>query len=106
MVVSAGDHPQDMILSDLEPGERPLGTLRRMSREWMVYGANGYTGELIARAAVARGMVPVLAGRSYAKVEPLATELKLASRIMDLDDSAELDAYLGDVSLVLHCAGP
>jgi short subunit dehydrogenase-like uncharacterized protein len=24
--------------------------------EWMIYGANGYTGELIAREAVARGL--------------------------------------------------
>ncbi len=24
--------------------------------KWMIYGANGYTGELIARAAVSRGL--------------------------------------------------
>ena len=30
---------------------------------WMIYGANGYTGEMIAREAVRRGFRPVLAGR-------------------------------------------
>ncbi|MDT7790418.1 MAG: hypothetical protein QOF58_8837, partial [Pseudonocardiales bacterium] len=31
---------------------------------WMVYGANGYTGRLIAELAVKRGERPILAGRS------------------------------------------
>ena len=44
---------------------------------WMIYGANGYTGELIAREAVRRGHKPVLAGRTATKVEPLAIELAL-----------------------------
>src|SRR5687768_15391376 len=34
--------------------------------DWMIYGANGYTGELIAREAARRGMRPSLAGRSAA----------------------------------------
>lgn len=73
---------------------------------WMIYGANGYTGELIARAARARGLKPVLAGRSRDKVEALATELGLKSRVFDLDDSAEAAKQLKGLSLVLHCAGP
>jgi len=32
-----------------------------MPKPWMLYGANGYTGELIAREAVSRGLKPVLA---------------------------------------------
>lgn len=51
---------------------------------FMIYGANGYTGELIAREAVARGMRPILAGRSRAKVERLAGELNLACRAFGL----------------------
>ena len=35
-----------------------------MPKPWMIYGANGYTGELIAREAVSRDLRPVLAGRS------------------------------------------
>ena len=40
---------------------------------WMLYGANGYTGELIAREAVARGSRPILAGRNRERIEALAT---------------------------------
>jgi len=68
---------------------------------WMIYGANGYTGELIAREAVRRGEHPVLAGRSAQKVESLAKELGCEARVFDL---AKPD--LRDVALVLHCAGP
>jgi short subunit dehydrogenase-like uncharacterized protein len=31
--------------------------------EWMIYGANGYTGHLVAVEARRRGLHPVLAGR-------------------------------------------
>jgi short subunit dehydrogenase-like uncharacterized protein len=51
---------------------------------WMVYGANGYTGQLVARLAVERGERPVLAGRSP-KIAALAAELGLAHRIFDLE---------------------
>ena len=39
----------------------------------MIYGGNGYTGALIAREAASRGLKPILAGRTAAKVEQLAT---------------------------------
>ncbi|MFD5829100.1 saccharopine dehydrogenase family protein [Lentzea sp. NPDC060358] len=70
---------------------------------WMVYGANGYTGRLIAELAVARGERPVLAGRSREKVEPIATALGLEHRAFGLGDAA---ANLADVDVVVHCAGP
>ena len=73
---------------------------------WLLYGANGYTGELIAREAVKRGMRPVLAGRSKSKIEKLATELKCDSAVFDLDDHTSLVAALQGVAAVLHCAGP
>ncbi|MFD9741073.1 saccharopine dehydrogenase family protein [Umezawaea sp. NPDC059074] len=68
---------------------------------WMLYGANGYTGELIAELTVRRGQRPVLAGRSAAKVAPLAERLGLEHRAFDLDH-ADLDG----VDLVVHAAGP
>lgn len=73
---------------------------------WLIYGANGYTGELIAREAKARGLTPILAGRSAAKVEALGRELGLPHRSFGLDDSAALARGLEGVRLVLHCAGP
>lgn len=73
---------------------------------FLLYGANGYTGALVARTAVGRGLRPVLAARDAAKVERLASELGLEHRAFGLDDSPSLDASLRDVSVVLHCAGP
>mgnify|MGYP001822109434 FL=1 len=61
---------------------------------WMIYGANGYTGEITARDAVARGEKPVLSGRSAPAVEALAGELGLEYRIFSLDVAAALQAGL------------
>lgn len=70
-------------------------------KDWLLYGANGYTGELIARAAAARGMRPILAGRDATAVRALADELRLEARVFALDAPD-----LQNVGLVLHCAGP
>ena len=77
-----------------------------MSKPWMIYGANGYTGELIAREAVRRGLSPMLAGRSEEKIAALAAELGLEHRRFSLENGAELRQGLAGMALVLHCAGP
>jgi len=74
--------------------------------DWMIYGANGYTGELIAREAVRRGLRPVLAGRSREKVEALARELGLEARDFGLDDVTQAGRQVEGQSVVLNCAGP
>ena len=43
-------------------------------KNWMIYGANGYTGKLIAQQAVKLGLTPILAGRGAA-VKELANTL-------------------------------
>ncbi|MFL6578582.1 MAG: saccharopine dehydrogenase family protein [Povalibacter sp.] len=73
---------------------------------WLLYGATGYTGELIAREAVRRGMRPILAGRSKDKVQKLAAELSCPSAVFDLNDHTSLVRTLNHVKAVLHCAGP
>lgn len=77
-----------------------------MRDKFLIYGAYGYTGELITRYAVERGFKPVLAGRNEAKVAELAAKHGLEHRAFALDDTAELDAALNEVDVVLHCAGP
>lgn len=72
----------------------------------LIYGANGYTGELIAREAAARGMQPLLGGRNAHALHTLARELGGEARVAALDDRVALDALLRDVGVVLHCAGP
>lgn len=73
---------------------------------WMIYGANGYTGELIAREAVRRGLTPVLAGRQQARIEPLARELGLSFRVFSTDDASAVRESLTGIGVVLNCAGP
>jgi short subunit dehydrogenase-like uncharacterized protein len=73
------------------------------ARQWMIYGANGYTGELVAREAIRRGHRPVLAARDGAKLEPLTRELDLPSRVFHLDEASK---HLHDIAAVVHCAGP
>lgn len=72
----------------------------------MIYGANGYSGELVAREAVRRGLAPIVAGRNAASLSALAASLDLASRSFGLDDPAALATGLAGVTAVLHCAGP
>lgn len=73
---------------------------------FMIYGANGYTGRLIAERAVSMGHQPILAGRNRAAVVELAEKLGLQHRVFELGDSAGMAAELEGASLVLHCAGP
>lgn len=90
----------------------------------LVYGANGYTGRLIAEEAVRRGLRPTLAGRNRQAIETLAGELDCPAIVFPLDDVAQVARQLrawresaattaspdsgGNVKrpVVLNCAGP
>ena len=74
--------------------------------QFLIYGANGYTGELITRVAVERGHKPIIAGRNERAIKSLADKYGLEARVFSLDDPAELDSALSGVASVLHCAGP
>jgi len=69
----------------------------------MLYGANGYTGRLIAQEAVARGLRPILAGRNREQIEAMASELSLDYRVFELP---ALRDNLDSVSALLLAAGP
>jgi len=72
----------------------------------MIYGANGYTGELTVRFAVKQGLRPILAGRNAAAIQALAQKHDLPYKVFSLDQTEKLDAALQEVALVVHCAGP
>lgn len=78
--------------------------LARMT--WMLYGANGYTGWMLAELAARSGERPVLAGRSAEKIAPLARRLGLDHLSVDLDDAVALREAVEPMDAVAHCAGP
>lgn len=75
-------------------------------RNWMIYGAYGYSARLIAEHAKARGLTPILAGRNAARTQVVADKLGFESRVFGLDDASAIAANLSDVDAVIHCAGP
>ncbi|MCS6880402.1 MAG: saccharopine dehydrogenase NADP-binding domain-containing protein [Oscillochloridaceae bacterium] len=77
-----------------------------MSAPILIYGANGYTGRLVAQQAVERGLRPILAGRNADAVGEVARRLDLPHLAVNLDDMAGLEAALRGRVAVIHCAGP
>lgn len=77
-----------------------------MSTPLLIYGVTGYTGRLILEEALAKGLRPILSGRSADAVRALSSTHGLEARPAALEDSAALDAALRGVRVVLHCAGP
>ncbi|MBK9757231.1 MAG: saccharopine dehydrogenase NADP-binding domain-containing protein [Nannocystis sp.] len=77
-----------------------------MTKPWLLYGANGYTGALIATAAAEQGLRPILAGRNKAAIEALAGKLGLEHRVFGLEDAERAAAAIEGAALVLHTAGP
>ena len=73
---------------------------------WMIYGAYGYTGELVAAYAKERGQKPLLAGRNEQKLKALADKLDLPYQVVNLDDTEALRHALAEQDVVVHCAGP
>lgn len=70
---------------------------------WMIYGANGYTGRLVAEEAHRQGLTPLLGGRDPASVQALGSLLGLECRVFSAD--APGDAF-ADVAVLANCAGP
>ena len=74
--------------------------------KFLLYGASGYTGELIARLSSSYGLKPILAGRNQIKLEALSNELSLSYRVFGLEETEKLEAALLESPLVVNAAGP
>ncbi|MEZ4770050.1 MAG: saccharopine dehydrogenase NADP-binding domain-containing protein [Caldilineales bacterium] len=77
-----------------------------MTNRLLIYGSYGFTGTLIARLAVQRGLGPILAGRDPERLARQAVELGLEHIAFSLDDPAGAALAVQDAAAVLHCAGP
>lgn len=73
---------------------------------FLIYGASGYTGTRIVELAVKQGLKPVIAGRSEAKIKPLADKHGLEYLIFALSNQTTTIKHLEKFPLVLNCAGP
>jgi saccharopine dehydrogenase (NAD+, L-lysine-forming) len=73
---------------------------------WMIYGAYGYTGRLVAALSAERGELPVIAGRDERRLRRLGEMFELEHRAFDLSDPETIVAALDGVDVVAHCAGP
>ncbi len=72
----------------------------------LIYGSNGYTGQLVTEQALASGLRPILAGRSASAIREQAVALGLEHRVFALEERAAVYGGLDGISTVVHCAGP
>lgn len=75
------------------------------NKDIIVYGAYGYTGELIVRKCQELGLRPLLSGRNESKLKPIAEHYGLSYQVADLK-ADELDKLLSGSKVVIHAAGP
>ncbi|MCB0850646.1 MAG: saccharopine dehydrogenase NADP-binding domain-containing protein [Bacteroidetes bacterium] len=75
-------------------------------KRFLLYGAYGYTGKLIAHLAADYGLTPILAGRSEEKLKELSNETGFDYKAFDLSDTEKLHTAMKEVDTILHCAGP
>jgi len=79
----------------------------------VLYGATGYIGRLTARAMVARGARPLLAGRDQVRLNALAEQLSSAENAVTLETAVAgsegpgpLRALIGPGDVLVSTAGP
>lgn len=74
----------------------------------VLFGATGYTGRLTAKALVADGARPLLAGRSADSLKSLAQELggDLETATADVTDPASVRGLLGPGDVMVSTVGP
>jgi saccharopine dehydrogenase (NAD+, L-lysine-forming) len=74
----------------------------------LLYGATGYTGQLIAAEAafVDWPYRTVLAGRDGAALAKIAKQHDMEYRVFDLEDPSRVKRALRDITLVINAAGP
>jgi hypothetical protein len=73
----------------------------------VVFGATGFTGELVVKALVRYGVQPVLAGRSQEKLDRLAGRLGgLSTRVADVGDPRSVRALVDRGDVLITTVGP
>ncbi|MGH3797290.1 MAG: saccharopine dehydrogenase family protein [Pseudonocardiaceae bacterium] len=78
-----------------------------MTGRIVLFGATGYTGRRTAAEMVARGMVPVLAGRDAGRLARLGQQLGgLPTATADVTDAGSVRALIGAGDVLVSTVGP
>lgn len=72
----------------------------------VLFGATGFTGQIVARALFARGVRPVLAGRNPDALEALAAELDTEFALADSGDLRSVAALVESGDVLVSTVGP
>lgn len=80
--------------------------MKETQNKLMVYGANGYSAQLIIEELLKRNIKPILAGRNEKAVQKIAIKYSCDYRIFDLTDDKKSIEALNDIHTVINCAGP
>ncbi|MGM0556009.1 MAG: saccharopine dehydrogenase family protein [Myxococcota bacterium] len=78
----------------------------------VLYGATGFTGNLVAEQLAAGDVSFAVAGRNQSKLEALASRLasgfgtEVESCVASVDETASLDAMMAGAKVLINCAGP
>lgn len=74
--------------------------------EVLIYGANGYSAQLIVEELINRGIKPALAGRNSDKLKPVAKKFNCNYKVFDLNNIDTIRKEIREFKVVLNCAGP
>ncbi len=74
--------------------------------EVLIYGANGYSAQLIVKELLDRGIKPVLAGRNSDKLKNIAQKLDCNFKVFELRNIDSIRRAISEFKIVLNCAGP
>lgn len=72
----------------------------------LIYGAAGYTGKIITERAKELGLDFEIAGREAAKIQYLASELKVPYHVFQVEDETAWKKALAGKKVLINAAGP
>jgi Saccharopine dehydrogenase NADP binding domain len=96
-----------MSFRTLAPSRRTLddGSVSTSERV-LIYGAAGHTGRFVVAELLRRGLTPVVAGRSAARLDEVTAYDDLDRRVVGVGEPGLLRRALDGVGAVVNCAGP
>lgn len=74
------------------------------NNNWIIYGATGYTANLIIKKAIQMGLPPVLAGRDRSKISSVAKKYGLKYKVFEINDINVIQANIENSNLILNAS--